>query len=480
MMKFGSRLLSKVILAYILLGAVASPILWLDISGSIKDYLVRAHMTPAQVDEAMWHIKYQASAGAFILFVAAVIMGAFLSRRLTRRADRMAAFTGKIASGDFSSRIASDGKDELGVLAENLNLMAGQLKKNVEALSKEKVILTAVLKGMADGVMVTDAQGRVMIVNPAFLNTFGIKEEYAVGRPLVEVIRNEGIQNLYKTSHERRDYVTGEVETGFPEPMYFIAGCVPLIIEDVFSGIVIVLHDVTRMQALERVRRDFVANVTHELKTPIAAIQGFAETLMDGALDDKEKANKFLGIIESNSQRLARLVEDLMTLSKIELGEVKLHMKPVSLQEVALEAAALLEPKIKERNIKLAVDFPPDMPPALADKDKLYQIMLNVMDNAVKYTPRGESVAIAGKAGEAGGTVEISITDTGPGIPPEMLPRLGERFFRVDPARSRELGGTGLGLAIVKHLVRIHGGSFNIESLVRRGTKVTLTFKSSL
>jgi two-component system, OmpR family, phosphate regulon sensor histidine kinase PhoR len=480
MMKFGSRLLSKVILAYILLGAVSAPILWLTISRSIENYLVRSHMTPVQVDEAMWHIKYQAMAGAFILFIAAVVMGVFLSRRLTRRADRMAAFTGKIASGDFSSRIAYEGKDELGVLAENLNLMAGQLKKNVEALSKEKVILTAVLKGMADGVMVTDAQGRVMIVNPAFLNTFGIKEESAVGRPLVEVIRNEGIQNLYKSALRVRDYVSGEVETGFPEPMYFIAGCVPLIIEDVFSGIVIVLHDVTRMQALERVRRDFVANVTHELKTPIAAIQGFAETLMDGALDDKERANKFLGIIESNSQRLARLVEDLMTLSKIELGEVKLHMKPVSIKEVALEAAALLEPKIKERNIKLALDFSPDMPLALADKDKLYQIILNVMDNAVKYTPRGESVTVAGKAGEAGGTVEISITDTGPGIPPEMLPRMGERFFRVDPARSRELGGTGLGLAIVKHLVRIHGGSFNIESLVRRGTKVTFTFKSSL
>jgi two-component system phosphate regulon sensor histidine kinase PhoR len=486
MMKFGSRLLSKVILAYVLLGALAAPILWLNISRSVEDYLVRSHMTPKQVEEAMSHIKEQAAAGAFIIFIASIILGMFLSRRLTRRADRMAAFTGKIASGDFSSRIASEGKDELGVLAENLNLMAGQLKKNVEALSKEKVILTAVLKGMADGVMVTDAQGRVMIVNPAFLKTFDIKEEYAVGRPLVEVIRNEGILNLYKSALGCRDYVSGEVETGFPEPMYFIAGCVPLIIEDVFSGIVIVLHDVTRMQALERVRRDFVANVTHELKTPIAAIQGFAETLMDGALDDKEKANKFLGIIESNSQRLARLVEDLMTLSKIELGEIKLHMKPVSLHEVALEAVALLEPKIKERNIKLAVDFPSDLPLALADKDKLYQIMLNVLDNAVKYTPRGESVTIAGAGrpaagpGEAGGTVEISITDTGPGIPPEMLPRLGERFFRVDPARSRELGGTGLGLAIVKHLVRIHGGSFNIESLVRRGTKVTLTFKSSL
>ena len=341
MMKFGSRLLSKVILAYILLGAVAAPILWLDISGSIKNYLVRSRMTSRQVEEAMSHIKGQAAAGAFIIFIASVILGVFLSRRLTRRADRMAAFTGKIASGDFSSRIASDGKDELGVLAENLNLMAGQLKKNVDALSQEKVILTAVLKGMADGVMVTDAQGRVMIVNPAFLKTFAIKEEYAVGRPLVEVIRNEGILNLYKSALRGHDYVSGEVETGFPEPMYFIAGCVPLIIEDGFSGIVIVLHDVTRMQALERVRRDFVANVTHELKTPIAAIQGFAETLMDGALDDKEKANKFLGIIESNSQRLARLVEDLMTLSRIELGEVKLHMKPVSLKEVAFEAAAL-------------------------------------------------------------------------------------------------------------------------------------------
>ncbi len=436
-------------------------------------------------------------AAVLSVFIAIIIVWAFLfRRRLARRVDRMIVFTGKIAAGDFGSRIASGGGDELGILAENLNLMAEQLKKNVEALSKEKVVLTAVLKGMAEGVMMTDAQGRVGLVNPAFLRTFGIREEDALGRPLVEVIRNEGLLNLYKNAHERKDYTSGEIETGFPEPMYFIAGCVPLMIEEGFSGIVIVLHDVTRMFQLERVRRDFVANVTHELKTPISAIQGFAETLMDGAINEKEKAARFIGIIESNARRLSRLVEDLMTLSRIELGEIRLTVGPVSLKDVAAEAAALLEPKIKEKGIKLVFEFPGDMPPALADRDRLYQIILNVLDNAVKYTPCGESVIVAGAGRQAGpgggsGDVEVSITDAGPGIPPEMLPRLGERFFRVDPARSRELGGTGLGLAIVKHLVRLHGGSFNIESPVglsnssclsagSRGTKVTLSFKSSL
>ncbi len=427
------------------------------------------------------------------LFIALIIGWSVLSRlRLARRVDRMTAFTGKIAAGDFGSRIASGGGDELGILAENLNLMAEQLKKNVDALSKEKGVLTAVLKGMAEGVMMTDAQGRVGLVNPAFLRTFGIREEDAVGRPLVEVIRNEGLLNLYKTAHERKDYASGEIETSLPEPMYFIAGCVPLMIEEGFSGIVIVLHDITRMFQLERVRRDFVANVTHELKTPISAIQGFAETLMDGAINDKDNGLKFLGIIESNARRLSRLVEDLMTLSRIELGEVRLQVRPVSLKDVAAEAAALLEPKIMEKGIKLIFEFPADMASALADRDRLYQIILNVLDNAVKYTPHKESIVVSGAcppAAEAGqpATVEVSITDTGPGIPQEMLPRLGERFFRVDPARSRELGGTGLGLAIVKHLVRLHGGSFNIESPVQttlsqgsRGTKVTLTFKSSL
>ncbi len=439
-------------------------------------------------------------ASGLSLFIAIIIAWALLSRlRLARRVDRMIAFTGKIAAGDFGSRIVSEGGDSLGILAENLNLMAEQLKKNVEALSKEKVILTAVLKGMADGVMVTDAQGRVIIVNPAFLKTFGIMEEEAVGRPLVEVVRNDGLLSLYKSAHERKDYTSGEIETGFPEPMYFIAGCVPLIIEGGFSGIVIVLHDVTRMLQLERVRRDFVANVTHELKTPISAIQGFAETLMDGAINDREKGVKFLGIIESNARRLSRLVEDLMTLSRIELGEVRLQTRPVSLKDVAAEAAALLEPKTREKGVKIVFEFPRDMPPALADRDRLYQIILNVLDNAVKYSPRGESVIIAGacQPADSGGMAEISITDTGSGIPPEMLPRMGERFFRVDPARSRELGGTGLGLAIVKHLVRLHGGKFNMESPVHgptddsrpagsnrstgsRGTKVTLSFKSSL
>ncbi len=433
-------------------------------------------------------------AAGLSLFIAIIIAWALLSRlRLARKVDRMIAFTGKIAAGDFGSRIASEDGGSLGILAENLNLMAGQLRKNVEALSREKVILTAVLKGMADGVMVTDAQGRAIIVNPAFLKTFGIREEEAVGRPLVEVIRNDGLLSLYRTAHERKDYASGEIETGFPEPMSFIAGCVPLIIEEGFSGIVIVLHDVTRMLQLERVRRDFVANVTHELKTPISAIQGFAETLMDGAINDREKGVKFLGIIESNARRLSRLVEDLMTLSRIELGEVRLQTRPVSLRDVAAEAAALLEPKAREKGVTITFEFPGNMPPVLADRDRLYQIILNVLDNAVKYSPRGESVIIAGADQPSGydGMAEISITDTGSGIPPEMLPRMGERFFRVDPARSRELGGTGLGLAIVKHLVRLHGGKFSIESPVHgqtdsgratgsRGTKVSLFFKSTL
>jgi two-component system phosphate regulon sensor histidine kinase PhoR len=220
-----------------------------------------------------------------------------------------------------------------------------------------------------------------------------------------------------------------------------------------------------------------VSNVTHELKTPVSAIQGFSETLLDGAMEDKENSRRFLGIIETNARRLSRLIEDLMTISKLELGEVKLDMRPVSINRVTEEAAALLEPRVQEKSLSVGLDIDADLPKVLADRDRLYQVVLNILDNAVKYTPQGGLIKVSAKA--VGGMLELSVTDTGPGIPTEMLPRMGERFFRVDAARSRELGGTGLGLAIVKHIVGAHGGRFTIENNPVKGACVTVSFKVS-
>ncbi|HLB25330.1 MAG TPA: histidine kinase dimerization/phospho-acceptor domain-containing protein, partial [Nitrospirota bacterium] len=401
---------------------------------------VRLSMPLHHVEAAMAGITRRLAAGAFVIFLAAVVLGVLLSRNITGKVGRMAAFARRVAQGDLSARLPADGGDELGVLASNLNEMAGQLRARMDSVFLEKATLEAVLGGMRECVLVTDKDGVVILANRSLREKFGVGREGSLGRPFIEVIRNAGLAGLVNDAHERREAVSGEVEVQFPEKLSFMAGCVPLVMKSGFAGVVLVLHDVTRLKALEAVRRDFVANVTHELRTPIAAIQGFSETLLAGALDEEENARRFLNIVESNARRLTTLIEDLLTLSTIETGDIALKLGPVPVRGACDEAVLLLGPKCGEKKLAVLVDIPGDVPDVLADKDRLHQVLLNVLDNAVKYTPEGGSIAISAKAPPPGGEmVRISIADTGVGIPPHLITRVGERFFRVDPARSREM-----------------------------------------
>jgi two-component system phosphate regulon sensor histidine kinase PhoR len=238
--------------------------------------------------------------------------------------------------------------------------------------------------------------------------------------------------------------------------------------------VVMVLHDVTALRQLERVRTEFVANVSHELRTPLTAIQGYLETLLSGALEEPENARRFLEIVLRHSERLGRLLNDLTDLSNIELGKVTLRREAVKLDEVVASVLAIIGPRAERSRVRLGTDTPADLPAVSADRDRLSQILINLVDNAVKYTPEGGSVTVTTRV-VADGMVEIAVADTGIGIPPADLPRITERFYRVDKARSRELGGTGLGLAIVKHLVMAHGGELQIQSVQGQGSTVRFT-----
>jgi two-component system phosphate regulon sensor histidine kinase PhoR len=222
------------------------------------------------------------------------------------------------------------------------------------------------------------------------------------------------------------------------------------------------------------VRTEFVANVSHELRTPLTAIQGYLETLLSGALEERENARRFLEIALRHSERLGRLLNDLTDLSNIELGKVALRREPVRVDEVVASVVGIIAPRAARAKVDVTSQVPPDLPEIPADRDRLAQILINLVDNAVKYTPEGGSVTVTARRVEAS-TIEVAVTDTGIGIPPADLPRITERFYRVDRARSRELGGTGLGLAIVKHLVMAHGGQLGIESAQERGTTVRFT-----
>jgi len=255
------------------------------------------------------------------------------------------------------------------------------------------------------------------------------------------------------------------------------ASAVTVVDEADTLGVILMLHDVTRIRQFEATRADFVANVSHELRTPLTAIRGYAETLLGGALRDPDHAAEFVGVIQRHSERLTRLIDDLLTLSDLELGRTEIRPRPLSVAELVPPPIEMLRQKAEERNVEVHADVADRLPPVLGDRDRLEQVLINLIDNAIKYSGEGSRVRVVARAldGEQPPAVEIAICDDGIGIPEKDIPRLTERFYRVDRARSRELGGTGLGLAIVKHIVQAHGGLLGIESTLGRGTTVRVT-----
>jgi len=373
-----------------------------------------------------------------------------------------------------------------------LSRLSSELRATLEKLKDEKEQREAILASMEEGVIVTDPKGNVTMANRKAEELFG-KE--LLEKRVVEISRNPELHRIIEEGSKKGETVTGEITIAVPHPMSLSVTMTPLIRNTEKLGSVIVFHEITLLKKLETMRIDFVANVSHELKTPLTAIKGFAETLKEGAINDKENAARFVDIIKENADRLSRLVEDLLTLSNIELGKVSFDIRAVDVEEVARTIASTLEPKAKAKGISLELDIEKGVH-ALSDKDRLAQILLNLVDNAIKFTEKGsvrisariiEDERMRSSEGEknpstsqplnlsTSGFVEISVTDTGTGIPPKDIPRLGERFYRVDPARSRELGGTGLGLAIVKHLVVSMNGKVSIESEYGKGTKISFT-----
>jgi two-component system phosphate regulon sensor histidine kinase PhoR len=338
---------------------------------------------------------------------------------------------------------------------------------------------------------VIDASGTVLLSNSRAQVLLDLpRADLPLGKPLIELTRHPDLHQLV------REVMSGGATEGpFVRDLHLV-GAVPLVLQVTATpmppgpggqrSFILVFHDVSEMKRLERMRRDFVANVSHELRTPLAAIGGYAETLLGGALDDQQRARRFLEIIERHTVRLGRLVDDLLTLSDLELGRAALRRVALHPDDIVETAFEVLRHKAVQAGITLARDVAPDTPALDADEDRLEQALVNLVDNAIKYTPRGGHVTVAARALDpariaegvtlpsAAGIVEITVSDTGIGVPPEDLPRLTERFYRVDKARSHELGGTGLGLAIVKHIVQAHGGSLHIESEPGRGTTVRL------
>ena len=402
-----------------------------------------------------------------------------ISRRLSSRINRLADFSKAVAEGQFAQPLLPrSGDDELNILEQNLRDMSLKIRDNITALRSEKEKVDSILRCMVEGLVVIDPKGKVLLVNDQAKTMFRVMDDQMRDGSFVEISRSPAMHKILqevlafdfsKNTYSKRI----SVEDG----RWFKVNAVSLRNgTEQPSGSILVFHDITEIQRLETIRSDFVANVSHELRTPLTAIRGYIETLLQHPPADPADVKQFLTIIDRHSERLSRLTEDLLVLSELESGAQKLTLKPVEVEQLIHRVLEVFWDRAAKNEISLSHSFPSGLPLILGDYDRLQQLFINLVDNALKYTPSGGSVTITARHAhlntQADAAVEIIVADTGAGIADKDLPRLTERFYRVDKARSRELGGTGLGLAIVKHIVLAHGGELKIESAINHGTTV--------
>ena len=404
----------------------------------------------------------------------AVAIARLTARVSTRQVGHLTDVADAMAHGDFDARARVEGEDEFTELGRALDRLGGSFSVTVRQLRAERDRVGRILSGMQEGVLLLDAGGKIAFVNPALRQMLLLGAD-SVGKTPLEVIQNEELKKLVESAEETGATQSAELELSGLKPRRLLVRVVPLVAEP--GGLLAVFVDVTDIRRLESMRKDFVANASHELRTPVTAVRSAAETLRFAMESDPEAAGHFLDIIERNAERLHMLVEDLLDLSRIESREFRLTMEDEDLGEIAAQVVGLFRERAEKKRITVTADVPGDLPLARVDRRALEQVLTNLVDNALKYSPAGASVVVRARAEQSKRRklVRVSVVDTGPGIEEKHLPRLFERFYRVDKGRSRELGGTGLGLSIVKHLCDALGGSIQVESAVGKGSTFSFT-----
>lgn len=416
------------------------------------------------------------------------IAAAALNRMMTHRADRLEALAVALEHRRLPSHLLPDERDAMNRAERRLLEAADRAVTMIASLDRQRAEFEAILRGMIEAVVVTGVHGEVVLMNGAARQVFGLAPETDYrNRDFIELCRDPRLQEFVgrATASSGDEVMTAEFALQNPPARHLQVSAAPVRRTDgAAAARVLVFHDITRLKAYETARADFVVNLTHELRTPLAAICGYVETLSQG-VDDRVTERRFMSIVERQSRRLARLIDDLVSLSDLERGLSPLKLQALEPRRVVEEAAELMRETARRNGVELDIHCDSVTPPVAGDHDRMTQVIVNLLDNALKYTPRGGSVRLDLRASDAttNGTaasgegrpgVEFIVADTGEGIPAADIPRLTERFYRVDRARSRELGGTGLGLAIVKHIVQLHQGSLKIESRLREGTTVTV------
>ncbi len=434
--------------------------------------VVRLAIPAAQLEAMRALLKRALSASLALALLLSFFLSLAVSAGFSRPFEKIIYGSKKFAAGEFSYRIQKDFHGEMGKLAETLNFMSAAMENNLRRVEAQTQQLSAAFANMAEGVLVTGTDASVTAINPAMERIFNVKAADSIARPLLEVIPNAGLGGICARALSDGKPVSDEMELSTPVRGIFSVNAAPIFEGAAVSGCLMVVHDITEVRRLDAKRRDFVANVSHELKTPLTAIRGYVETLMGGAIDDKEHAMEFLGVILQQSRRLDNIISDLLKLSSLESYALEVKKEELGLKDLADSLIAGLASVFKVKNAVVSNMIPAGLV-VKADPEKLGQVLINLLDNAVKFTAGNAQVEVSVQ--ELPGSIKVLVKDSGIGIPQEHHAWVFERFYRVDKARSREMGGTGLGLSIVKHVVELHGGLVGVESAEGRGSMFWFT-----
>jgi two-component system phosphate regulon sensor histidine kinase PhoR len=438
---------------------------FLYVAAPSGDRIVRLAYPLRLIQVHLGEIRRTLLSASLLALLAALLLAVLVAQAVSTRLKRIVLFADRVSKGDLTARISETGDDEIGQVAIALDHSVRRLEENFAALQESRAQLEVLLNSMNDGVIAVSPEMKVLWANHAMADL--VRHPVRMGTPVIELVRHPDFLNALQAALHRRRRESAIVPALLGMKAFSVTA-EPL--PD--GGVVSVLHDISEIERVEKTRRDFIANVSHELRTPLTSIRGYAETLLDSDEQVNGNTREFLQIIRRNAERMGRLTEDLLVLARVESGEEKLDLQPYLPKRMLEESATALQESARAAGVQLSIDPVPEVP-VMADAYAIQQVLANLISNALRYAQSGKHIVLGAK--EQRSHVEFFVRDAGPGIPSEHLPRIFERFYRVDKARSRETGGTGLGLAIVKHIVLNHGGTVRVESSVGHGSTFFFT-----
>lgn len=434
--------------------------------------IMRFSLPVLRLDEGVAEYRRRLWSVSLLILILTGGASLFVFRRISNRIVRLTAFSRRVAEGDFRPMAVEKTNDELADLSTTLNQSASRLDHTIRILTEERNQSAAILASMEEGVVVIGMDQRITFCNNAFCSAAGVTNTGWEGKPVMQLVRHSDLLSMIQRSLAGNEVIHGEVVVGSIRTRSFAVTSAPIQSDASNAGAVMVLHDITEIRRLERARRDFVANVSHEFRTPLTAIRGFAETLLDGALEDDENRRRFVEIIHDHALRLGRLTDDLLRLAQAEAGQLQLEIRPVTFAGIIDPCIETTRVKAAQKGLKLEVQCMADSPVLMGDSRSLQGVLQELLDNAIRYSSAGGEIRINTAVNRS--EAIISVSDTGIGIPKMDQERIFERFYRTDPARSRESGGTGLGLSIAKHLIEAHGGHIQVASEVGKGSTFSI------